>query len=237
MLLASPNRHRILVADGDVDMATMLSEYLSMDMFHVTVAHDGLAAMQALARQTFDIMLLELMLPHVNGLELLRRYRRHAQQPVIMMSAHSSEADRVLGLESGADDYLTKPFGPRELKARIRTILRRVAGQPGADGELQFGPLSYRPSTGNIYWNGRVTALTGAEQRLLERLMRLPGQIVSRQDLAIYALGRIPSTYDRCIETHISNIRRKLRLDLPSAPVVLRNLRGRGYMLAAGHSG
>lgn len=233
MLLEPSIRHQVLLVDDDVEMTQMLSEYLSLDHFDVTVIHDGLAAAQVLAGQAFDVTVLDLMLPNVSGLDILRQYRQFSKQPVIMLSAHGSEADRVLGLESGADDYLSKPFGPRELKARIQAILRRSVEQANVAEVLRFGPLSYQQSTGNIYWNGEVAALTGAEQRLLRRLMYTPGQCVSRQELAGYALGRAQSAHDRSIETHISNIRRKLRLDLPSPPILLRNLRGWGYMLIA----
>ncbi|MFW8565783.1 response regulator transcription factor [Orrella sp. 11846] len=232
--MLEPSIHpEILIADTDAELTQMLSTYLSLDHFNVTVVHDGLIAAEMLTSQIFDLTVMDLMLPGMNGLEILRQYRHISQKPVIILSAHDSETDRVLGLENGADDYLSKPFGPRELKARIQAILRRTTGQLNNTKMLRFGPLSYVASTDSIYWDDQQTALTGAEQRLLKRLMCTPGQCVSRRELARYALGHVQSAYDRCIETHISNIRRKLQLNFQGAPVLLRNLRGWGYILIA----
>ncbi len=226
-------KHSVLLIDDDVELAQMLAEYLALDAYSVVLAHDGRSGDSLLQQRSFDITLLDLMLPDINGLELLRRYRQWSQKPVIMLSAHGSEADRVLGLESGADDYLSKPFGPRELKARIQAILRRAGEQSDkAPDTLQLGPLSLTTATGEASHDGKVITLTGAEQRVLEILMRTPGQIVSRQDIGQHALGRVPEAYDRSVETHISSLRRKLGLDQDSSALLLRNLRGQGYVLA-----
>lgn len=226
-------RHQLLLIDDDEDMTQMLAEYLSLDRYDVSVAHDGRAADLLLSQRDFDVILLDLMLPGVNGLDILRRYRQRSLRPVIMFSAHGDETDRVLGLEGGADDYLVKPFGPRELKARIQAILRRAAQQSAApQGILTLGPLNHTPATGETCWDDRAVALTGAEQRILALLMRSQERIVSREELGQYALGRAPSAYDRSVETHIYSIRRKLGIDAEASPIVLRNLRGQGYILA-----
>ena len=229
----------VLLIDDDVELARMLSAYLALDNYAVMLAHDGRSAGVLLRQREFDVTLLDLMLPDLNGLELLRHYRLHSRKPVIMLSAHGNEADRVLGLESGADDFLCKPFGPRELKARIQAVMRR-AGEPAEAGAeiLTLGPLSLSPTTGEAWWEGRPLVLTGSEQRVLKVLMRAPGQLVSRPDIARHALGRALQLHDRSVETHISNLRRKLALERSDAPLALRNLRGQGYVLTlrdAGH--
>ena len=227
------SKYSVMLIDDDVELAQMLAEYLALDAYSVALAHDGHSADALLQQRSFDITLLDLMLPDINGLDLLRRYRLWSQRPVIMLSAHGNEADRVLGLESGADDYLSKPFGPRELKARIQAILRRTnehSSQP--PHTLQLGVLSLATATGEVGYDGKVVTLTGAEQRVLEILIRAPGQIVSRQDIGRHALGRVPEAYDRSVETHISSLRRKLGLDQDGSTILLRNLRGQGYVLA-----
>lgn len=224
---------RILLIDDDVELAQMLREYLEPNQCLLTLAHTGARGLSLLAQDDYDLVLLDLMLPDGNGLDLLKRYRLRSRRPVIMFTAHGSETDRVLGLEFGADDYLAKPFSPRELKARITAVLRRFEEVPEtAKPSLTLGPLSLDPASGRVRLDDEDILLTGAEQRILELLMRAPGQVIAREQIGMYALGRRPERYDRSIDTHISTLRKKLHMDASGDTLSIRNLRGLGYVLA-----
>ncbi|WP_313370957.1 response regulator transcription factor [Achromobacter animicus] len=224
---------RILLIDDDVELAQMLREYLEPHQCRLTLAHTGSRGLSLLAQDDFDLVLLDLMLPDGNGLDLLKHYRQRSRRPVIMFTAHGGETDRVLGLEFGADDYLAKPFSPRELKARVTAVLRRFEETPvPASPSLSLGALSLDPATGRARMGADEVMLTGAEQRILEILMRTPGQVIARDQIGLYALGRAPDRYDRSIDTHISSLRKKLRLDQHADTLSIRNLRGLGYVLA-----
>lgn len=231
----SPATRRILLIDDDVELAQMLREYLEPNHCLLTLAHTGAQGLALLARDDFDLVLLDLMLPDGSGLDLLKHYRQRSRRPVIMFTAHGGETDRVLGLEFGADDYLAKPFSPRELKARITAVQRRFEEVPdAARPSLTLGALSLDPATGRARVGDEEIALTGAEQRILEILMRAPGQVIGRDQIGLYALGRKPDRYDRSIDTHINALRKKLRLDTGAEALSIRNLRGLGYVLAGG---
>ncbi|WMD21446.1 response regulator transcription factor [Achromobacter seleniivolatilans] len=224
---------RILLIDDDVELAQMLREYLEPNQCLLTLAHTGAQGLALLARDDYDLVLLDLMLPDGSGLDLLKHYRVRSRRPVIMFTAHGGETDRVLGLEFGADDYLAKPFSPRELKARITAVMRRFEEVPDTGKPcLSLGPISLDPATGLVRLGAEEIPLTGAEQRVLEILMRAPGQVIAREQIGMYALGRRPERYDRSIDTHISTLRKKLRLDHTSGTLSIRNLRGLGYVLA-----
>lgn len=224
---------RILLIDDDVDLALMLREYLEPGQIELTLAHNSAKGLPLAMQDCFDLVLLDLMLPDGNGLDLLRRLRQHSRRPVIMFTDHGGETDRVLGLELGADDYLAKPFSPRELKARIGAVLRRFEETPQpAPLELSVGALSLDAASGRARLGAQEVLLTGAEQRILEILMRAPGQVVARDQISLYALGRSADRYDRSIDTHISSLRKKLQLDQAGDAPAIRNLRGLGYVLA-----
>ncbi len=235
----APATRRILLIDDDVELAQMLREYLESGQCQLTLAHSGAHGTALLARDDYDLVLLDLMLPDGNGLDLLKQYRQRSRRPVIMFTAHGGETDRVLGLEFGADDYLAKPFSPRELKARITAVLRRFdetpeAARPGLTRPgLTLGAMSLDSASGLLRVGDSEIALTGAEQRILEILMRTPGQVVGRDQIGLYALGRKPDRYDRSIDTHISALRKKLRPDGGPEALSIRNLRGLGYVLAS----
>ena len=223
---------RILLIDDDVDLALMLREYLEPGQIELTLAHNSAKGLPLAMQDCFDLVLLDLMLPDGNGLDLLRRLRQHSRRPVIMFTAHGGETDRVLGLELGADDYLAKPFSPRELKARIGAVLRRFEETPQpAPLELSVGALSLDAASGRARLGAQEVLLTGAEQRILEILMRAPGQVVARDQISLYALGRSADRYDRSIDTHISSLRKKLQLDQAGDAPAIRNLRGLGLSL------
>jgi len=229
----APATRRILLIDDDVELAQMLREYLEPGHCQLALAHSGAQGLALLAQDDYDLVLLDLMLPDGNGLDLLKQYRQRSRRPVIMFTAHGGETDRVLGLEFGADDYLAKPFSPRELKARITAVLRRFEEVPDAvRPALALGAVSLDPATGLLRVGDSEIALTGAEQRILEILLRTPGQVVGRDQIGLYALGRKPDRYDRSIDTHISALRKKLRSDGGAETLAIRNLRGLGYVLA-----
>jgi two-component system response regulator CpxR len=223
----------ILIVDDDVELAAMLAELLGADGFDAAHAASAGAALTILVQRRFDLLILDVMMPKMDGLELLRRLRAENSIPVLMLTARGEEDDRVLGLELGADDYLAKPFNPRELIARVRAILRR--SEPGGmePAMLALGSLAIDPLTSSVTVGGVPVRLTTAEFRVLEILLRAPGRVQSRAALAYHALGRPLEPFDRSIDTHVSNIRRKLGLK-PGAGPDIRSLRGHGYMLIAG---
>jgi DNA-binding response OmpR family regulator len=222
----------VLLVDDDRELCRMLVEYLHPEGFRLTTVHDGEEALYALGRHHFDLIVLDVMLPKLGGLDVLRQLRPKDATPVLMLTARGEDIDRVVGLELGADDYLPKPFNPRELVARMRAILRRslaLEPQPGRRDRLDAGPLSLLFSSRTASARGQSIALTGAEFRVLEVLMQQLGIVVSREQLTRQVLGRRLTPYDRSIDTHISNIRRKLAAVAVEVSIV--NVRRTGYAL------
>lgn len=224
----------VLIVDDDRELAQMLTEYLTAEGFAITVAHDGNTALNKLAASKYDLVILDVMLPSLNGFDVLRSLRQTLSVPVIMLTAHGTDVDRIVGLELGADDYLAKPFNPRELVARMRAVLRRFTTRdPGSPSPpIVVGQLRLDPATFGVTLEGRQIRLTGTEFRVLEMLMRTPGQVQSRDLLTERVLGRKLTPYDRSIDTHVSNLRRKLGLGVPGLPEI-RSIRGTGYVLTA----
>ena len=209
----------------------MLDEYLSPEGYFVSAVHDGSAALETLAASTFDIVILDVMLPKRSGTDVLREIRKTSQVPVLMLTAKGEEVDRIVGLELGADDYLPKPFNPRELSARLRAILRRISADDGdSSGKLAIGDLSIEPASRSVRVGDKAVQLTGAEFRLLEILARSAGEVVDKDRLYEQGLGRRYNPYDRSLDTHVSNLRRKLG---PAADGGTRiaSARGVGYQL------
>jgi len=222
---------RVLIVDDDRELTAMLSEYLGHEGFVVTVEHDGTEAVQKISAQSADLVILDVMLPGRSGLDVLRAVRaRDERPPVLMLTARGDDVDRIVGLELGADDYLAKPFNPRELVARMRAVLRRGAERSGAGEPLALGPLRLDSGRHRVTVNGNQVPLTGAEFRVLECLMRSAGRVLSREQLTEQALGRKLELYDRSVDTHVSNLRRKLGLSPPIDPEI-RGIRGAGYLL------
>ncbi|WP_246012851.1 response regulator transcription factor [Pigmentiphaga humi] len=226
----------VLLADDDAELAQMLAEFFADEPFDLHFSQDGTATAGLLAQRDFDLVLLDVMLPGMSGFEVLRQVRRSCDTPVIMMTARSAQEDRIQGLESGADDYVCKPFSPAELLARMRAVMRRSAGRaPQAEAGLAIGPLRLLPQVQQAFVDGRPLALTSAELRVLEILMRHAGTAVTREHLTEAALGRQLEAYDRSLDTHVSNLRRKLRQAAAGAGApAIRGLRNLGYMLLAG---
>jgi two-component system response regulator CpxR len=219
---------KILVVEDDVALAHMLEEYLAPEGFAVSMLHDG-GTFAATRLEHFDMVILDLMLPNRSGFDLLRDIRKTSELPVILLTARDTETDRVVGLELGADDYVPKPFKPRELVARIRAILRRADRAEHASARLQVGNVELDPRARAAFWAGRPLDLTSAEFALLERLLRRAGEPVSRDELAQAALGRVGSAgLDRNVDTLVSKLRRKLGNE-----ETIKTVRNIGYLYAA----
>jgi DNA-binding response OmpR family regulator len=221
---------RVLLVDDDEELTRLLKEYLVEEGFDVETATEAPAAIAAAAAKSVDILVLDVMMPRMNGIELLQRIRRNGAIPIIMLTAKGDDSDRIAGLNLGADDYVSKPCSPGELAARLRAILRR-SGQPsGATEVLRAGALTMHPASRIAEWCGKQIDLTGTEFILLEILARNVGQLVSKQDISKRAFGRALTPFDRRIDVHISSVRQKLgtRDDGQSW---IQSVRGQGYQL------
>lgn len=219
---------KVLLVDDDVELAGMLREYLEQESFEVEVAHDGEAGVAAALSGQFGIVVLDVMMPRVNGVEALRRIRLHSPVPVLMLTAKGDDVDRIVGLELGADDYVPKPCTPRELVARLRAILRRTQATSSSTGPLSAGPLTMWPERREAEWQGRQLDLTSTEFNLLEVLARNAGKVVSKAELSEQGLGRPLARFDRSIDVHMSSIRHKLD-QLPDGGSFIQTVRGMGY--------
>ena len=227
---------RILLIDDDPEFCSLLNDYLELNSISLTCAHDGQSGLDILDRRAFDLILLDMFLPDINGLDVLRRIRRMQSPPVVMLSAHNEETDRIIALEIGADDYVPKAFSSRELLARIRAVLRRCAPEQESappektDGRdiLRVRDLTVNNHTKEAFLHGEPLNLTVSEFQILFTLISEPGSVFSREDLLRITAERDFNKYDRSIDVHISSLRRKLREDTGS-PQYIRTLRGVGY--------
>jgi len=224
---------RVLIVDDDVELTELVSEYLRPEGFDIEPVHTGDAGLDRALSGEHVMVVLDVMLPGMNGLDVLRRLRSQSQVPVIILTARGDDVDRIVGLEIGADDYLPKPFNPRELVARIRAILRRA--QPGAlseDGQkVNVGDVSLDPSSRTVRRGNEAIELTSVEFSLLEILMREAGHVVTREQIAKDVLGRRFMAYDRSIDMHVSKLRRKLGPQ-PDGDERIKTIRGIGYIYA-----
>jgi two-component system, OmpR family, response regulator len=217
---------QVLLADDDVELAGMLTEYLEREGFTVTAVHDGEAAARLALSGSYQIVVLDVMMPKQDGIEALRQIRQTSRVPVVMLTARGDDVDRIVGLELGADDYVPKPCTPRELVARLRAILRRA--QPGAaGGPLEIGALKLWPEKRRAEWRSRELVLTSIEFNVLEVLMKNAGRVVSKHEISEQALGRPLARFDRSIDVHLSAIRQKLG----DGARLIRTVRGLGYHL------
>src|SRR5437764_290741 len=226
---------RILVIDDDVELCTLVGEYLAPEGVLLECAHEGKRGLEAAVTGEHLLVVLDVMLPGMNGFDVLRRIRAKSRIPVLMLTARGDDVDRIVGLEIGADDYLPKPFNPRELVARIRAVLRRaqpVESATSAREMIRVGDVEMDSNTRNVRRSGEVVELTGVEYDLLEILLRNAGQIVKREDLVKGVLGRELSPFDRSIDMHVSNLRKKLGHQL-SGLERIKTIRGVGYIYGA----
>lgn len=221
----------VLLIDDDAELSKLLEEYLQSEQLHLDAAHDGPSGLQKALANQYAVVILDVMLPGMSGLDVLKQLRQKSSVPVLMLTARGSELDRILGLELGADDYLPKPFNPRELVARLRAILRRTsntaAGSPAQP--VHVADVELHPESRSVSCSGRPVTLTGAEFDLLYTFLRNPGKIISREDLTQAALGRPMSPMDRSIDVHVSNLRRKLG-SYNGDQERIKAIRGSGYV-------
>lgn len=221
----------VLLVDDDVELAEMLGDYLAQDGFMVTTLHDGASGVAAALTGDFAIAVLDVMMPGLSGIEVLRRIRAVSTMPVLMLTAKGDDLDRIVGLELGADDYVAKPCQPRELAARLRAILRRAAPVMAAvSAPIVVGDLRIRPEQRLAEWAGVRLELTSTEFNLLETLARNAGRPVSKGDLSVAALGRPLARFDRSIDVHLSSIRHKLGT-LPDGRSCIQTVYRLGYQL------
>src|SRR6185503_12277404 len=222
---------RVLCIDDDRRLQELLVSWLGQNGVQVTPAFDGPTGIQALDASAFDAVLLDIMLPGMDGLEVLRRIRTRSRVPILMLTAKGDETDRVVGLEIGADDYVPKPFSPRELLARLRAVLRRA--QPTAVGpEIVIGQLAIDVDARRVRVASAPAELTGLEFDILVALARRPGRVVPRETLLEQAGRHDVTVSDRTVDVHVSHLRRKLGDD-PRSPRLIKTVRGVGYVLAA----
>ena len=225
--------HRLLIIDDDVRLAEMLAEYLAPEGIELTGVASGIQGLRSAQRENYDLIILDVMLPGLSGFDVLKQLREAGSKtPVLMLTARGDDVDRIVGLDLGADDYLPKPFNPRELLARVKAILRRTDESPRATSPPS-SPSATCASTCAAAKRGSAEQslkLTNAEFVILVTLMRSPGDVVSREALTRTALGRQLLPDDRSLDTHISNLRRKLGSDA-DADVLIRSIRGSGYVL------
>ena len=226
---------KILIIDDDTGLCELLESYLSSEGYVVEASHDGADGAQRALSQHYAFVVLDVMLPTVNGFDVLRRIRQGSQVPVLMLTARGDEIDRIVGLEMGADDYLPKPFNPRELVARLRAIQRRSDAFPAGTGPsadvLRVGDLSLDLGTRTVSRADIPVELTSLEFSVLEALVRQAGSVMSRDDLTRRALGREFSSFDRSIDVHVSSLRKKLG-PAPGGDERIKSVRGVGYIYA-----
>ena len=216
---------KILLIDDDAELCTLLIELLTREGFAVECEHEGKRGLDRALHGGFDLVILDVMLPGLDGFEILRRLRAESRIPVLMLTARGEDIDRISGLEMGADDYLGKPFNTRELLARIRAILRRLERPPSAEGPLEVNGVRIDPGTRQVTAIGRPVELTTIEFDILEFLMRSAGQVRSRDDLMEHLYNRKATAYDRSVDMHISHLRKKLETGRP----LIKTIRGVGY--------
>lgn len=203
---------RVLIIDDDEELCELVSEYLGVEGFQTEVVNDGASGLDAALSGKYDLAILDVMLPKMNGFEVLKNLRQDSRLPVLMLTARGDDMERIVGLESGADDYLPKPFNPRELVARLRAILRRAAGD-AADGgtdKLLVDDLELSEASRSARMKGEEVVLTSVEFDLLKHLLLEAGKVIKKEDLSIRVLDRELSPFDRSLDMHISNLRKKL---------------------------
>ena len=223
---------KVLVVDDDVKTVELVKLYLDRDGYQVLTAYNGVEAL-GVAREGYpDLIVLDLMLPDIDGLEICRTLRRESDIPIIMLTARTTDRDKLAGLDLGADDYVTKPFSPKELAARVRAVLRRLPGERGPE-EIKAGKLSMNFATHEARFGDRPLNLTTVEFNLLGILAKEPGRVHSRTSLIEEALGYDFEGFDRTIDVHILNLRRKVEPD-PSHPRYIKTVYGIGYKFVGG---
>ena len=222
---------RVLLVDDDVQLCRLLAERLATEGYTMETVQDGARGLERALSMEYALVVLDLMLPGMGGLDVLRRLRKVSPVPVLILTARGEDSDRIMGLEMGADDYVPKPFNPRELIARIRAILRRTGRIEASAGPVVAGDLRIDPAVREAWLEDAPLNLTSSEFTLLEAFMREPGRILSREQLTESVLGRKLGPFDRVIDVHVSNLRRKL--GVPQEGQRIKAVRGSGYLFAS----
>jgi DNA-binding response OmpR family regulator len=222
----------VLIVDDDIKTVELVKLYLTRDGYGVLTAYDGIEALRLARESSPDLIVLDLMLPDVDGFEVCRTLRQESDIPIIMLTARSTDQDKLTGLGLGADDYVTKPFSPKELAARVQAVLRRLPRERGPE-EIKCGEISMNFSNHEAWLAGRLLDLTSVEFKLLGVLAKEPGRVFSRTDLIEEALGYDFEGFDRTIDVHILNLRRKMERD-PSHPRYIKTVYGVGYKFIGG---
>ena len=223
----------LLIVDDDVELCSLLTERLQEEGFVLHAVHDGIEGLSRANSGDYCLVILDVTLPRMGGMEILKTLRSRSSVPVLMLTARGDDIDRIIGLECGADDYLPKPFNPRELVARIKAILRRLDEHRAGPNNFSAGDISIDTAVREAWADGKPLELTTVEFTLLEVLIRNAGQTLTREYLTDFALGRELGPFDRTIDVHISNLRKKL--DGQHGIERIKTIRGSGYLLAARH--
>jgi DNA-binding response OmpR family regulator len=223
----------ILVVDDEARLVSLVESYLKQEGYRVVTAHDGREALSAARREKPDLIILDLMMPEMDGYEFMRQHRADQNTPIILLTARVDDEEKVIGLELGADDYVTKPFRPRELTARVRAVLRRTGNTEPAGKVLRASDLTLDRQTRLLDVSGRAIDLTPSEFDLLAALMSSPGRVFSRLDLLDVVQGVRYEGYERTIDTHVKNLRSKIEAD-PRSPRYIETVYGVGYRFTRG---
>ncbi|PLX71111.1 MAG: DNA-binding response regulator [Denitrovibrio sp.] len=220
--------HKIIVIDDDIVLCELLTEYLEKEGYQITTVHNGKEGVKAALSEDFDLIILDVMLPGMGGFDVLRTIRKQKMTPTLMLTAKGDDTDKIAGFEMGADDYLPKPYNPKELLARIRAILRRSTDtlQKNIPEIISAGGFTLNTAKLTASYKDNPLGLTVVEFKILEMLVSNIGKAVSREDIAMRVLDRELSSYDRSIDVHVSNIRKKT-----SQPEIIKSIRGAGYQL------
>jgi two-component system response regulator CpxR len=224
--------NKVLIIDDDEELCDLVSEYLTVEGFETTAVHDGEAGLERALSGEYDLAILDVMMPKLNGFDVLKNLREKSGLPVLMLTARGDDMERIVGLEIGADDYLPKPFNPRELVARLRAILRRAAAESGSQSsaeKITIDDLELSASSRSVKRNGEELPITSVEFDLLSALLRSAGTVVKKEDLSENVLERRLSPYDRSLDMHISNLRKKLG-PRPDESERIKTVRSVGYI-------
>lgn len=220
----------VLIAEDDKNTSALIETYLNREGFKTTAYYNGTEVLMAAQKQIFDLIVLDIMLPERDGWEICRELRKISDVPILILTAREEEIDRVLGLSLGADDYVVKPFSPREVVERVKAILRRTQNKPEQFPVFRIGNLELDASKRKVLLDGRPVELTGVEYKILQALMAMPGKAFSRDDLLNHIYERGETVVDRVVDVHIGHLRQKLGDD-PSVPRFIETVRGYGYRL------
>lgn len=221
---------KLLIVDDDTELCELLQEYLAGEGFQTAAVHDGEAGLRAAESGDYGMVILDVMMPKVSGMEMLRELRKHSNIPVIMLTARGEETDRIIGLELGADDYLPKPFNPRELAARIRAVLRRQSAPAEHGDTVTVDGLEWRAKSRSICEHGQPLPLTSTEYDVLALLLARNGEVVSKEEMSETVLGKKLGPYDRSLDVHITHLRQKMAPLADGSPRI-KTIRAVGWML------